>query len=71
MFDSGGSTPVFYGQKFRPNDDDHAPYEEGFDVRISHPACYGFQFEVKKRMKKPENEDQFGNTQNGTQGNES
>lgn len=40
------SSPVFYGQDFRPNVGS-ASNASDFDVRLSHPACFGFKKGVK------------------------
>ena len=58
MFDSRGTTPVFYDQHVLLNDDKSPSCLENFDVRISHPAFYGFQIKAKKETKKIEEQEQ-------------
>ena len=67
MFNSGGTTPVFYGHNVLPNDAVNASQVETFDVRISHPACYGFQLELLKESKKIEGREQPMYIKNVTQ----
>ena len=58
MFDSRVVTPVFYGKDVWSKDPEDTSSQKKFDVRISHPACYGYYVEEEGDFKRVEDQEQ-------------
>lgn len=58
MFDSRVVTPVFYGKDVWSKDTEDPSSQKNFDVRISHPACYGYYVEEEGDFKRVEDQEQ-------------
>ena len=58
MFDSRVVTPVFYGKDVWSKDLEDTSSQKHFDVRISHPACYGYYIEDDMDSKRAEDQEQ-------------